>query len=59
MADRPRHHPTRDNMDVDPDREAAKRTPRWPLVLGIVIAIALVAVMVLLHSIGTVGPGAH
>ena len=35
------------------------RAPRWAIVLGIVIAIHLVALIVLLHLTGTIGPGIH
>jgi hypothetical protein len=41
------------------DRGATKRTPRWVLVLGIIIAIALVVLMLLLHLNGTLGPRVH
>ena len=43
--------------DLDPG--AANRTSRWAIVLGVVIAIALFALIVLLHATGTLGPGAH
>jgi len=34
-------------------------TPRWVRVLGIVLAIALIALFVVLHLTGTLGAGAH
>lgn len=43
----------------DRDRGAANRTSRWAIVLGVVVAIALLALIVLLHATGTLGPGAH
>ncbi len=59
MAD-PR--PDRDSDD-DPaariDRGSTTSTPRWVRALGIVIALALIALIVVLHLTGTLGAGAH
>jgi len=51
----PSHHGTDDSV---PDQRSA--TPvNWGTVLGITVAATLVAVMVILHLTGVVGPGAH
>jgi len=55
MANPPLHPDTGDG----PDRGSASSTPRWVLVLGIIIAIVLVLLFVVLHLTGTLGPGAH
>jgi hypothetical protein len=59
MADPPRHPGTEEDTGVRPDRGASRPAPRWAIVLGIIIAIALVVLMVVLHLAGTLGPGAH
>ncbi len=59
MADPPRSPETEDDGSRGPDRGAATRTRRWPFVLGIIVAIALLGLMVFLHLNGTLGPGAH
>ncbi|MDP9300819.1 MAG: hypothetical protein M3P43_07985 [Actinomycetota bacterium] len=59
MADPPRHPGTEENAGVGPDGGAASETPRWVLVFGIVIVIALIGLMILLHLTGILGPGAH
>jgi hypothetical protein len=33
--------------------------PRWLTVLGILVVVAVLAMFVVLHLIGAVGPGAH
>jgi hypothetical protein len=58
MTDPPRH-PGTDGTDGPGPEESSGGTPRWVVVLGITIAIALVALIVLLHLTGTIGPGAH
>jgi hypothetical protein len=59
VADPPRSPETETHARRGPDRGADSGTPRWVLVLAIVIAIALVGLVVLLHLGGTLGPGAH
>jgi hypothetical protein len=59
MADPPRSPETKDDARPGPDRGAARSTPRWVFLLGIIIAIALLGLMVFLHINGTLGPGAH
>lgn len=39
------------------DRGSATSTPRWVRVLGIIIAIVLIALFIVLHLTGTLGPG--
>lgn len=59
MAD-PRPDP--DNQD-DPgtrlDGGPTTSTPRWMPLVGVVIAIALIALLVVLHLTGTLGGGVH
>jgi hypothetical protein len=59
MADPPSYPDTGDDTGVGRDRGSASGTPRWVLVLGIVIAIVLVLLLVFLHLTGVLGPGAH
>jgi hypothetical protein len=42
---------------VDP--ETRNRKPRWPIVLGIVVAAAFLGLMIALHLSGGLGPGLH
>jgi hypothetical protein len=59
MAD-PSHSPeTGDNTGRGPDREATSGTPRWMVIVGIVIAVVLLGLIVFLHLSGAIGPGAH
>jgi hypothetical protein len=48
-----------DDSGLDPGGGQARGTPRWMIVVGIIIAIAAVALMVLLHLTGAFGPGVH
>jgi len=54
MAHPPQHPETEEDTGVGP-----RRAPRWVVVLGITVAIALVAAMILLHLTGILGPGGH
>jgi hypothetical protein len=56
MADPPLYP---DPGDDSGDRGSAKSTPRWPTVVAIIIASALILLVVVLHLTGTIGPGAH
>ena len=40
-------------------RRPTTGAPRWVWALGIVVAIGLIALLVVLHLSGTLGPGAH
>ncbi len=58
--DDPRRSPeTEDDARRGPVDGAAKPRRRWGLVLGIVIAVALIGLMVFLHLTGALGPGVH
>ena len=41
------------------DPESGDRKPRWPIVIGIVAAVAFLALMIALHLSGGLGPGVH
>ncbi len=59
MAD-PSHSPeTGDNAGRGRDREATSGTPRWIVIVGIVIAVVLLGLIVFLHLSGAIGPRAH
>jgi hypothetical protein len=58
MIDPPRHPGT--DGDGGPAPEGPPGSPpRWKVVLGVTIAIALLVLIILLHLTGTIGPGAH
>jgi hypothetical protein len=59
MADLPRFPQTDDDADRDPGHGAENNRPRWGLVVGIIVAIALIGLIVFLHLTGTLGPGTH
>jgi hypothetical protein len=59
VAEPPRSPETDDEARRGLDRGSARTTPRWVVVLGIVMAIALIGLMVYLHLSGTLGPGVH
>jgi hypothetical protein len=42
-----------------PRRSQGNRQPRWVMVAGISLAVALVLLMVVLHVTGVLGPGDH
>jgi hypothetical protein len=56
MADPP-PFPNADDADEEPAR--APGAPAWLSVLGIVIGALVVVLVVALHLLGVVGPGAH
>ncbi len=56
----PSHSPeTGDKAGRGPDHEPTSGTPRWVVVVGIVIAVALLGLIVFLHVSGAIGPGTH
>lgn len=59
VADVPPYTATDDEGGTGPDRGATTGTPPWVYVLGIVLAIALVALIIILHLSGILGPGLH
>ena len=48
-------HPNKDRGDPGPSVGA----PRWMYALGVGVAVALVVVMVVLHTSGVLGSGSH
>jgi hypothetical protein len=58
MTDPPRH-PRSDGDGGSGPEGSPGGASRWKVVLGVTIAIALLALIVLLHTTGTIGPGAH
>jgi hypothetical protein len=52
-------HETEHDASPGPHRGPPNSTPRWGLVLGIILAIALIGLIVFLHLTGTLGPGVH
>jgi hypothetical protein len=57
MAHPPPYPDTGD--DDGPVRVPATGAPRWVSVVGIIIALGLVALIVVLHLTGVISPGAH
>jgi hypothetical protein len=59
LADPPRSPQSADHAGRGPDRGTAGGAPRWVVVLGIVLAIALLGLIIFLHLSGAIGPGIH
>jgi hypothetical protein len=58
MAD-PSRTPEPGEAGPGPDRGTTSGPARWKVVVGIVIAVALLGLIVFLHLSGAIGPGAH
>jgi hypothetical protein len=58
MNDPPRH-PGTDGGGGPVSEGPPGAASRWKVVLVVTIAIALLALIILLHLTGTIGPGAH
>lgn len=55
-------YPHSDEPGADTGRQPRRsqgRQPRWVMVAGISVAVALVLLMVVLHVTGVLGPGDH
>lgn len=48
-----------DETGVRPDARQNPGAPRWLVVVGILVAVGLVALFVALHLTGSIGPGVH
>lgn len=48
-----------DNVDAPYGHGSTTGRPRWMRVLWIVVALGVVALVIVLHVTGTLGPGAH
>ncbi|HZD71560.1 MAG TPA: hypothetical protein VFA45_22410 [Actinomycetes bacterium] len=59
MADPPRSPDPGDHARRGADAGAGGGTPRWLLILGAIVAVAVLGLMVFLHLTGTLGPGLH
>ena len=58
MAD-PSHSPATGDDAHRGTNETSGRGPRWVVVVGFVIAIAVLGLIVFLHLSGAIGPGIH
>jgi hypothetical protein len=59
MAELPSHPDTDNDAGQRPAGGPASGTPRWLTVVGIIVAIVVVALVAVLHLTGVIGPGAH
>jgi hypothetical protein len=59
MADPPPYPNTGDDTGARSRSGPAASRPRWMSVFWIIIVIALLALFLVLHLTGTLGPGAH
>ncbi|HZD17024.1 MAG TPA: hypothetical protein VE669_02670 [Actinomycetota bacterium] len=59
MADPSRTPEDEDPLPPGSDHGLPSGTPRWPLIVAIVLAIALLGLIVFLHLSGAIGPGVH
>jgi hypothetical protein len=59
MADPLRSPEEADRARRGPEQDASRGTRRWVVVVGIVLAIALLGLIVFLHLSGAIGPRIH
>ena len=59
MADPLRSPDDTDRARRGSDQDAPSGAPRWVVVVGIVLSIALLGLIVFLHLSGAIGPGSH
>ena len=59
MAELPSHPDTDNDAGQRPAGGPASGTPRWLAMVGIILAIVVVALVAVLHLAGGIGPGAH
>jgi hypothetical protein len=59
MADPLRSPEETGGVQRRPDQGTPSGAPRWVVVVGIVLAIALLGLIVFLHLSGAIGPGTH
>jgi hypothetical protein len=59
MADLPSHPDTHDAGDGHGRGPATGGAPRWLGVVGTTVAIMVVALLIVLHLTGVLGPGGH
>ena len=59
MADPLRSSENTDGARRGPDQGGPSGAPRWVVVVGIALAIALLGLIVFLHLSGAIGPGTH
>ncbi|HEX6580522.1 MAG TPA: hypothetical protein VF195_06600 [Actinomycetota bacterium] len=55
----PLRHPGTDGNGGPGTEGSPGGASRWKVVLGVTIAVALLVLIILLHTTGTIGPGAH
>jgi len=58
MTDPPRHAGTEGNSGRGREGSAGGAS-RWKIALGVTMAIALLALIIILHLTGTIGPATH
>jgi hypothetical protein len=59
MVDPPPTPGTEEDVGPGPNGGTRGRTRRWPVILGIVVAVAVLGLIVFLHLSGAVGPRPH